>query len=226
MISRRVFLACSGASLLGGCVSSAPQVAVPDSRIRGRLLVPSSPEPFRVAAVDLDGIPDQYHRQIMTDPTGEKPGTIVVDPDARFLFLVMAGGKAMRYGIGVGRDGFAWSGTATVARKAKWPRWTPPTEMLARDRRARRWAAGMPGGSENPLGARALYLYQNGRDTLYRIHGTFEPWSIGRAVSSGCIRLLNADVIDLYNRVPTGTRVVVRRSRGIVAGSSSSASEG
>jgi hypothetical protein len=97
----------------------------------------------------------------------------------------------MRYGIGVGRDGFAWSGTATVARKAKWPRWTPPTEMLARDRRARRWAAGMPGGSENPLGARALYLYQNGRDTLYRIHGTFEPWSIGRAVSSGCIRLLN-----------------------------------
>lgn len=212
MITRRFFLACSGTSLLGGCVSSVPQVAAPNMQPRGRLLVPSSSEPFRVAAVDLNEIPSQYHRQLIADPTGERPGTIVVDPDARFLYLVMEGGKAMRYGIGVGREGFVWSGAATIARKANWPRWTPPLEMIARDRDARRWAAGMPGGPKNPLGARALYLYQNGRDTLYRIHGTFEPWSIGRAVSSGCIRLLNADVIDLYNRVPTGTRVLVRPS--------------
>jgi lipoprotein-anchoring transpeptidase ErfK/SrfK len=221
LISRRVFLACSASSLLAGCVTSAPQVAAPAARLGSGLLLPPSPEPFRVAAVDLDEIPDEDHRQIVSDSTGERPGTIVVDPDARFLYLVMEGGKAMRYGIGVGRDGFAWSGTATIARKAKWPRWTPPREMVARDPRARRWAAGMPGGSENPLGARALYLYQNGRDTLYRIHGTFEPDSIGQAVSSGCIRLLNADVIDLYNRVATGTRVVVRRSTGgaVAAGS-------
>jgi lipoprotein-anchoring transpeptidase ErfK/SrfK len=226
LITRRSFLVCTGVSLLGGCVTTPRPVAVIDLPRNERLLVPSSPEPFRVAAVDLNEIPDQYHRQVVTDPTGERPGTIVVDPDARFLFLVMEGGKAMRYGIGVGRDGFAWSGTATVARKAMWPRWTPPREMLARDRQARRWAAGMPGGSENPLGARALYLYQNGRDTLYRIHGTFEPWSIGQAVSSGCVRLLNADVIDLYKRVPTGTRVVVRRSRGAFVMGPSTAFEG
>jgi lipoprotein-anchoring transpeptidase ErfK/SrfK len=227
LISRRIFLACSASSLLAGCVTSAPQVAAPVAQLEPRLLLPPSPEPFRVAAVDLNEIPHQYHRQIVSDRTGERPGTIVVDPDARFLYLVTEGGKAMRYGIGVGRDGFAWSGTATVARKAQWPRWTPPKEMVARDPEARRWAAGMPGGSENPLGARALYLYQNGRDTLYRIHGTFEPDSIGRAVSSGCIRLLNADVIDLYNRVPTGTRVVVRRSTGgAIAAGSAEAVEG
>jgi lipoprotein-anchoring transpeptidase ErfK/SrfK len=226
LINRRVFLACSAASFLGGCVTSAPQVAAPEAQVRARLLVPPSPEPFRVAAVDLNEIPEQYHRQVVPDPTGERPGTIVVDPDARFLYLVMEEGRAMRYGIGVGRDGFSWSGTATIARKANWPRWTPPREMVARDPHARRWAAGMPGGSENPLGARALYLHQNGRDTLYRIHGTFEPHSIGEAVSSGCIRLLNADVIDLYNRVPVGTRVVVRRSSGIIASGDISEVEG
>jgi lipoprotein-anchoring transpeptidase ErfK/SrfK len=181
------------------------------------MLVPASREPFEIAAVNLDEIPAQYHRQMVDDPTGERPGTIVVDPDARFLYLVQREGKAMRYGVGVGRQGFGWNGTATVARKAAWPRWTPPPEMVARDRMARRWAAGMPGRADNPLGARALYLYQGDRDTLYRIHGTAEVWSIGRAVSSGCIRLLNADIIDLYNRVPTGTRVVVRRSRGVIA---------
>jgi lipoprotein-anchoring transpeptidase ErfK/SrfK len=214
MLSRRHFLVCSGASLLGGCVTA--QAPAPEPAL-AQYLVPPTREPFQVAAVDLGEIPPQYHRQIVDDPTGERPGTVVVDPDARFLYLVLRDGKAMRYGVGVGRQGFTWSGAATVARKAAWPRWTPPREMVARDRLARRWAAGMPGRADNPLGARALYLYQNGRDTLYRIHGTAEVWSIGKAVSSGCIRLLNADVIDLYNRVPTGARVVVRRSRGVVA---------
>jgi lipoprotein-anchoring transpeptidase ErfK/SrfK len=215
LISRRIFLAGSGASLLGGCVTA--QAPAPAPVVVENLLVPPSGEPFRVAAVDLNEIPDRFHRQIVEDPTGERPGTVVVDPDARFLYLVMSGRRAMRYGVGVGRQGFAWSGTATVERKAAWPRWTPPPEMVARDRYARRWAAGMPGGSQNPLGARALYLYQNGQDTQYRIHGTAEEWSIGRAVSSGCIRLLNADIIDLYSRVPIGARVVVRRSRGAIA---------
>jgi lipoprotein-anchoring transpeptidase ErfK/SrfK len=148
------------------------------------------------------------------DPTGEPPGTVVVDPSQRFLYLVTSEGRAIRYGIGVGREGFAWNGVATVQMKRQWPSWHPPVEMQARDARAREWRNGMPGGPTNPLGARALYLYRNGRDTLYRIHGTNEPRSIGRAVSSGCIRLLNADVIDLYNRVPIGTRVVVLPALG------------
>ncbi len=123
----------------------------------------------------------------------------------------------MRYGIGVGRQGFGWSGAASIQRKQEWPNWNPPVEMQARDEKARLWAHGMPGGPENPLGARALYLYQNGRDTLYRIHGTNEPHSIGRAVSSGWSRMLNADIIDLYERVPVGTRVVVLPSLSPIA---------
>jgi lipoprotein-anchoring transpeptidase ErfK/SrfK len=116
---------------------------------------------------------------------------------------------AMRYGIGVGREGFSWSGDAVIQRKAEWPKWTPPAEMVARDPKAAEWANGLPGGLSNPLGARALYLFQGNRDTLYRIHGTTEPYSIGTNVSSGCIRLINQDIVDLYSRVPVGTRVVV-----------------
>ena len=139
----------------------------------------------------------------------------MVDPYDRFLYLVMEGGKAMRYGVGVGKAGFEFTGAATVARKAAWPRWTPTPDMLRRDpARNARWAGGMPGGDRNPLGARALYLFKDGKDTLYRIHGTTEPSSIGKAVSSGCIRMLNQDVIDLHRRVPTGTKVVVLGSRG------------
>jgi lipoprotein-anchoring transpeptidase ErfK/SrfK len=177
------------------------------------MLVPDGPEPFPVAPVDLSKIDRRYWRQTVPDPTGEPVGTIVVDPDARFLWLVMEGGQAMRYGVGVGRDGFAWNGVATIRMKREWPKWTPPREMVARQPEIAQWANGMPGGPDNPLGARALYLFKDGRDTLYRLHGTAEPWSIGRAVSSGCVRLLNADVIDLYRRVPVGTRVVVRPSR-------------
>ncbi len=148
-------------------------------------------------------------KKIVPYRTSEKPGTIIVDTDARKLFYVMEGGKAIAYGVGVGRSGFSWSGSAKVGRKAKWPRWTPPAEMIARDPRLSKYANGMPGGPRNPLGARALYLYDGGRDTLYRIHGTNETWSIGRAVSSGCIRMLNEEVIDLYGRVGVGTKVVV-----------------
>jgi hypothetical protein len=115
----------------------------------------------------------------------------------------------MRYGIGVGRDGFQWAGTAEIGRKALWPSWFPPPAMVARDPFAAKWARGMPGGSKNPLGARALYLYANGADTLFRIHGTNQPKSIGHAVSSGCVRMLNMDVIDLYDKVTVGTKVVV-----------------
>jgi lipoprotein-anchoring transpeptidase ErfK/SrfK len=118
-------------------------------------------------------------------------------------------GTAIRYGVGVGREGFGWHGRATVRRKAEWPTWTPPHEMTLRDHEAAKWASGMPGGPENPLGARAMYLYQGDRDTLYRLHGNNDPSSIGKAVSSGCIRLLNHDIIDLFNRVPVGTPVVV-----------------
>lgn len=215
MLTRRVLLATAATSVLAACTTGGTQLALHTGP--NRMLVPDTNEPHRVAPVDLGQIPSQFHRQYVADPTGEPAGTIVVDPEKRFLYLVQSDGRALRYGIGVGREGFGWSGTATIKRKAKWPRWTPPAEMVARDPMAAKWANGMPGGSTNPLGARALYLYQGGRDTLYRIHGTAEPRSIGRAVSSGCIRLLNADVIDLYERVPIGTRVVVRPSRGFLS---------
>lgn len=135
----------------------------------------------------------------------EVPGTIIIDTNARFLYLIIDGGQARRYGVGVGREGFEWSGVNVITRKAEWPRWTPPPEMVARDPVAAQWASGMPGGPDNPLGARALYL----GETLYRIHGTNAPWTIGHAVSSGCIRMRNEDVIDLYNRVAIGAKVIV-----------------
>lgn len=149
-------------------------------------------------------------RQIVDDPTGEPVGTVVIDPANRFLYLVMENGKAMRYGVGVGKAGLAFSGQAVVGRKASWPSWRPTDNMIRRDpEQYAQWAGGMEGGLANPLGARALYLYRDGRDTLYRIHGTNQPWSIGQAVSSGCIRLMNQDIIDLHSRVPANTRVVV-----------------
>jgi lipoprotein-anchoring transpeptidase ErfK/SrfK len=139
----------------------------------------------------------------------QRPGTIVINPSQHYLYLVEDGGRAIRYGVGVGREGFAWSGVARVGRKQVWPTWTPPAEMQRRQPESAEFADGMPGGPGNPLGARALYLYQGKRDTMYRIHGTNDPSSIGRSMSSGCIRLLNQDIIDLYERVPIGTRVVV-----------------
>ncbi|MDF2118780.1 L,D-transpeptidase [Roseiarcaceae bacterium H3SJ34-1] len=148
----------------------------------------------------------QTTREIMTDPTEQRPGTITIDTQNRYLYLSLPDGRALRYGIGVGRPGFEWKGVARVGRKAEWPSWTPPAEMLKRRPDLPRF---MPGGIDNPLGARAMYLYSGGRDLLYRIHGTNEPWSIGEAVSSGCIRMMNEDVKDLYTRVGVGATVVV-----------------
>ena len=138
------------------------------------------------------------------------PGTLVVDPRNHFLYWVFANGLAKRYGVGVGKAGLAFRGTARIGRKAEWPSWRPTDNMIRREpRKYARYAKGVPGGLTNPLGARALYLYRGNRDTMFRIHGTTEPWSIGRSVSNGCIRMINDHVIDLYERVPIGTRVVV-----------------
>ena len=144
-------------------------------------------------------------------PLGYPSGTIVIDTANRFLYLIEDVGRARRYGIGVGQAGLALSGTAEIGRKAKWPSWRPTANMIRRDlARYQRLASGVPGGPNNPLGSRALYLYRDGRDTLYRIHGTTEPWTIGMAVSNGCVRMVNEHVEDLYERVPIGTRVSVQ----------------
>jgi lipoprotein-anchoring transpeptidase ErfK/SrfK len=151
---------------------------------------------------------DRAFLPAMVDYVGsEKPGTVVIDTHQRYLYRVLEGGKAQRYGVGVGREGFGWSGHVRVGRKAEWPTWTPPAEMRKRQPYL---PVSMAGGPNNPLGARALYLYDGGRDTLFRIHGSNEPWTIGHAVSSGCIRMRNEDVIELYSSVGIGTPVVVR----------------
>lgn len=156
-----------------------------------------------------------FARTVVAYPARESAGTIVIDPNSHFLYLVQRGGKAIRYGVGVGAEGFLWSGRATIDHKQEWPDWYPPAEMMARKPELRQYMVemhgglGMKGGPENPLGARAMYLYSGGRDTLYRIHGTNEPWTIGTNISSGCIRLTNDDMVDLYRRTPVGTKVVV-----------------
>lgn len=153
-----------------------------------------------------------YAPQPVAFPSAFSPGTVIVDTTGRFLYLIETDITARRYGIGVGRSGLAWSGTAEVGRKAEWPFWKPTKKMIRRNpRKYLKYADGLRGGRNNPLGSRALYLYRNGQDTLYRIHGTTEPWTIGQAVSNGCIRLVNEHVEDLYERVPVGTKVVVLR---------------
>ncbi|WEX09467.1 L,D-transpeptidase [Chelativorans sp. AA-79] len=165
---------------------------------------------YQLPRIPIYKVPRQYHRQVIKYETGEKPGTIIVDTKEKYLYLVLEDGKAMRYGIGVGREGFEWSGTARVALKREWPTWTPPAAMIKRQPELAKWARGMPPGLSNPLGARALYLFNKGGDTGYRLHGTPEWWSIGKAMSSGCIRLLNQDIIDLYNRAEVGAKVIVK----------------
>jgi len=162
---------------------------------------------YTLPSVPLDKLPSKYHRQVVKYATGEKPGTIIVDTSEKHLYFVMADGKAMRYGIGVGREGFTWSGTNRITRKAEWPGWTPPPQMIRREAaRGVTLPAHMPGGLRNPLGARALYI----GSTIYRIHGSPEWNSIGRNVSSGCIRMINQDIIDLYNRAEVGAKVIVK----------------
>jgi lipoprotein-anchoring transpeptidase ErfK/SrfK len=153
-------------------------------------------------APDTDELPAALQRQVVSYAGNEPPGTIIIDTAHTFLYLTLGGGQALRYGIGVGREGFTWSGAEAIRRKAEWPDWIPPAQMVARQPYLPRWVGGGPG---NPLGARALYL----GNTDYRIHGTNDPTSIGKHISSGCIRLRNEDVIDLYTRVDVGTRVIV-----------------
>jgi lipoprotein-anchoring transpeptidase ErfK/SrfK len=173
-----------------------PAGAPPEPTIGGRLGAAQS-EVGQVAE-----LPPQLRRQLVYYPTSEPPGTVIVDTPNTYLYLVLGGGQAIRYGIGVGREGFTWSGTERISRKTEWPDWYPPKEMIARQPYLPRFVAG---GQSNPLGARALYL----GSTQYRIHGTNEASTIGHFVSSGCIRLTNEDIEDLYNRVNVGTRVVV-----------------
>jgi len=170
--------------------------------------LPPDADPAYSTPIDMDGEIDRARttRREIVDPTGEPEGTVTINTKLRKLYLSLGGGRAIEYGIGVGRQGFSWKGVAEIGRKAYWPGWTPPPEMLARSPEL---PVHMDGSLENPLGARALYLFQGNKDTLFRIHGTNDPSSIGHAVSSGCIRMLNADVVDLYGRVAKGTRVVV-----------------
>lgn len=179
---------------------------------------PVAGERFPVPAVTLSDVHPNYLRRAVSYPSNEPPGTIIVDPQSRYLYLVQGGGRAIRYGIGVGRQGFGWSGQAVIRNKQEWPDWYPPKEMIQRQPEIRRQLSqlrsglGVAGGPSNPLGARAMYLWQGNKDTLYRIHGTNEPETIGQSVSSGCIRMLNQDVIDLYERTPLGAKVVVLSS--------------
>jgi lipoprotein-anchoring transpeptidase ErfK/SrfK len=167
-------------------------------------------EPFPVRENDAKDIPYKYRRRDVDYDTQEPAGTIIVDPKQRFLFHVLGGGKATRYGAAVGKAGRTWSGDSTIGKKAKWPTWTPTPEHVAEYPKLAKWLPdGMPGGPENPMGARAIYLYQGDVDTIYRIHGTHDPKLVGQKKTAGCFGLLNADIIHLYDRVELGARVVV-----------------
>ena len=214
--SRRAFLTGAAGLVGGGLVATraAAQLVVQEvdpADIYGAMDAGA----FRMPAVDLRRIDPDFLRAVVDYPTDQPVGSIVIDPAAHYLYYIRGNGQAIRYGVGVGREGFVWSGEAEIKAKREWPDWYPPKEMIARDPHVKgvmqklQSGLGMPGGPGNPLGARAMYLFQGNKDTLYRIHGTVEPWSIGHSVSSGCIRMINQDVFDLYNRVPIGTHVTV-----------------
>jgi lipoprotein-anchoring transpeptidase ErfK/SrfK len=192
-----------GAVAFSGAAAAAPLPLFPFIMEQPAQLAP--PVVQRAPSQDENAtaeLPARLKRQIVSYPTREPAGTIIIDTPNTYLYYVLGGGQAIRYGIGVGRDGFTWSGTQSITRKAEWPNWTPPAEMIARQPYLPRFMAGGPG---NPLGARAMYL----GGTVYRIHGTNAPGTIGTHVSSGCIRLTNQDVADLYSRVNVGTKVIV-----------------
>jgi lipoprotein-anchoring transpeptidase ErfK/SrfK len=219
-LSRRTFLLGASAAAVGSTLSAGRSLAqsFEDRSIYQRVYGPIEDDLYPVPGVDLSKINPAYLRKVVQYDTTEEPGTIVIDPQTRYLHLVLRDGMAVRYGVGVGRAGFGWSGTATIKNKQEWPDWYPPKEMIQRQPEIKEQMGdlpgglGMPGGPGNPLGARAMYLWQGNKDTLYRIHGTFEPWTIGTNVSSGCIRMINQDVMDLYENVPVGTKVVVLSS--------------
>jgi lipoprotein-anchoring transpeptidase ErfK/SrfK len=165
--------------------------------------------PYHLKAIPYDKVPREFRRTIVPYQSNEVPGTIRVNLAERHLYFILPGNEAIRYGVGIGKDGFRWSGRARVQYKKEWPVWTPPAEMIARKPELAKYRDGMEPGPMNPLGARALYLFADGADTGYRIHGSPEWWSIGAAMSSGCVRLINQDIIDLYNRVDAKTTVIV-----------------
>ena len=216
-LSRRHFLL-GGASLSALALAGCATTDLPE-QIRGVAQIdpyylamygPRSDEKFPLPPVDLRTVDPKWWRAEVDDPTGQRPGTLVVHTAERYLYLVEEGGRAMRYGVGIGKEGFAWSGKGHIGRKAEWPTWTPPAEMLVREPESLPYKNGMPGGTDNPLGARAMYIFTPaGKDSLYRVHGTNDPSSIGQAVSSGCVRLIDQDIIDLYGRVPVGAQIVV-----------------
>lgn len=226
-LTRRALLIGSAASALSGCATSNTPVVqrVDEARVEQPISTTVDSElETRYAAFEDGGhlvpaIPyrqmdPKYYRQRVADPTGERAGTVVVDTPGRFLYLVEEGGTAMRYGVGIGRQGFAWQGEGTIHWRQHWPRWKPPAEMIARQPELDRYSVangGMDPGVMNPLGARALYIFQNRQDTLYRLHGSPEWQSIGKNVSSGCVRLVNHDIVDLYERVPYHARIVVHQ---------------
>lgn len=217
-ITRRGFLA--GASSLlaltaAGCTTTTQSIQqeaplpppIPADVMMMYAALPN--EKFPVPAVDLRYLDPRFFRQRVDYPTVETPGTVIVDTANYYLYHIEDGGTAMRYGAGLGRAGFEWSGRGHIAYKREWPTWTPPSDMIDRQPELEKWRHGQPPGLNNPLGARALYIHQGNRDTLYRIHGTAETWTIGKAVSSGCVRLLHQDVIDLADRVRPGSPIIV-----------------
>ncbi len=219
VFNRRSFLIGASAVALSGCVSTA-QPPLPAKPVN-KPVAPSQPVPlmyqampeeqFPLPAVDISKVDQKFWRQEVDYPTSEAKGTVIVDTPNKYLYHVLGNGRAMRYGIGVGREGFGWSGTARVAMKREWPTWTPPSAMIKRQPELAKFRNGMDPGLKNPLGARALYLFNKGGDTGYRLHGTPEWWTIGKAMSSGCIRLMNQDIIDLYDRAEQGAKVIVKQ---------------
>jgi lipoprotein-anchoring transpeptidase ErfK/SrfK len=217
--SRRHFLLGASALALTGCVSTG-ETKRPAAELAANKVKPVTPamyyavwdEGYQIPEVDVSKIPEKFWRAEVDYMTDEKPGTVVVDTPNKYLYHIKPGGRATRYGIGVGKDGYAWSGRAKIAYKRKWPRWTPPDEMVARNPALQPYSianGGMGPGLNNPLGARAHYIHKDGRDTIYRIHGSPEYWTIGKSVSSGCIRMVNQDVMHLYENVRDGSDIVV-----------------
>ena len=206
-LSRRAFFIGAGASLgalsLAGCMGG---MSLTEAR---KVYGPVADPKFNIPAVNLDKLNPKYYRRTVDYPSKEAVGTIIIDPKNYYVYRIEGNNKATRYGANVGRDGFRWGGNVYVGRKGEWATWTPPKEMIARQPEAAKYAAGMPGGLDNPLGARTLYLYQDGVYTLYTIYATSHPDSIGKGVTSGCTGLLTQDMIDLYDKTAVGTKVIM-----------------
>jgi lipoprotein-anchoring transpeptidase ErfK/SrfK len=212
-LDRRTFLLGSAAGLgalsLAGCATQDGIMSLAEAE---RHYGPVADKKFPIPASDISQVDPKYFRRTVNFESSEAPGTIIVDPPNYFVYRVEGDGKATRYGANVGREGFLWHGEAYVGRKAEWPTWTPPPEMIKRQPEVAKYARGMPGGLENPLGARTLYLYQNNRYTLYTLYSTSDPETIGTNLTSGCTGLMTQDMIDLYDRTPVNTKVIVLKA--------------